>query len=42
MILEITEHAAKIFHESVEGLEPKPYLRVGAKKGGCSGWTFTI
>lgn len=32
MILEITEHAAKIFHESVEGLEPKPYLRVGAKK----------
>ena len=42
MILEITEHAAKIFHESVQGLEPKPYLRVGAKKGGCSGWTFTI
>ena len=42
MILEITEHAAKIFHESVQGLEPKPYLRVGAKKGGCSGYTFTL
>jgi len=40
--LSITQDAAEEFNKSVEGIEPKPYLRVGAKSGGCSGWTFTI
>jgi len=40
--LSITQDAAEEFNKSVEGIEPKPYLRVGAKPGGCSGWTFTI
>ena len=42
MELSITQDAAEEFHKSVEGIEPKPYLRVGARPGGCSGWTFTI
>jgi len=40
--LSITQDAAEEFNRSVEGIEPKPYLRVGAKSGGCSGWTFTL
>ena len=42
MRLEITDIAAEKFNESVESTNPKPYLRVGAKPGGCSGWTFTL
>ena len=42
MELSITEDAAIEFNKSVEGIEPKPFLRVGAKPGGCSGWTFTL
>ena len=42
MELSITQDAAEEFNRSVEGIEPKPYLRVGARPGGCSGWTFTI
>ena len=42
MELDITDEAAEEFNKSVEGIEPKPYLRVGAKSGGCSGWTFTL
>ena len=42
MELSITQDAAEEFNKSVEGIEPKPYLRVGAKPGGCSGWTFTL
>jgi len=40
--LKISEMAAEEFNKSVEDIEPKPYLRVGARKGGCSGWTFTL
>jgi len=40
--LSITQDAAEEFNRSVEGIEPKPYLRVGARPGGCSGWTFTL
>ena len=42
MELSITQDAAEEFNKSVEEIEPKPYLRVGAKPGGCSGWTFTL
>ena len=42
MELSITEEAAKEFKRSVEGIDPEPYLRVGARPGGCSGWTFTL
>ena len=42
MELSITEDAANEFNKSVEGIEPKPYLRVGARPGGCSGWTFVL
>ncbi len=42
MELSISEEAAKEFKKSVEGITPEPYLRVGAKPGGCSGWTFTL
>ena len=42
MELSITQDAAEEFNKSVEGIEPKPFLRVGAKPGGCSGWTFTL
>ena len=42
MELSITQDAAEEFNRSVEGIEPKPYLRVGAKPGGCSGWTFIL
>ena len=42
MELTITEDAAEEFKKSVEGEDPQPYLRVGARKGGCSGWTFTL
>ena len=42
MELSITQDAAEEFNKSVEGIEPTPYLRVGAKPGGCSGWTFTL
>ena len=38
MNLYVTEKAKKIFSESTDD----KYLRVGAKPGGCSGWTFTI
>jgi len=40
--LSITQDAAEEFNKSGEGIEPKPYLRVGARPGGCSGWTFTL
>ncbi len=40
--LSITEDAAIEFNKSVEGIKPKPYLRVGARPGGCSGWTFVL
>jgi len=40
--LSITQDAAEEFNKSVKEIEPKPYLRVGAKPGGCSGWTFTL
>jgi len=40
--LSITEDAAEEFKKSVEGISPQPYLRIGAKKGGCSGWTFVL
>ena len=36
--LEITEKATRIFKDSTD----EPYLRIGARKGGCSGWTFTL
>ena len=42
MELSITEDAAEEFHKSVRDIKPKPYLRVGAKPGGCSGWTFVL
>ena len=42
MELSITQDAAEEFNKSVEDIKPKPYLRVGAKPGGCSGWTFTL
>ena len=42
MELSITDEAAEEFNRSVKGIEPKPYLRVGAKSGGCSGWTFSL
>ena len=42
MELSITQDAAEEFNKSVEEIKPKPYLRVGAKPGGCSGWTFTL
>ena len=42
MELNISEEAAVEFNKSVMGIEPKPYLRVGAKSGGCSGWTFVL
>ena len=42
MELSITEDAAEEFHKSVRDIEPKPYLRVGARPGGCSGWTFVL
>ena len=44
-VLKITKKASSKFLESLEaeGLDPEnTYLRVGAKPGGCSGWTFTI
>ena len=44
-ILRITEKAKKVFRESLvaEGLEPNTtFLRIGAKPGGCSGWTFLL
>ena len=42
MELDITDVAAEEFNKSVEGIEPKPYLRIGAKPGGCSGWIFVL
>ena len=42
MELSITQDAAEEFNKSVEEIKPKPYLRVCAKPGGCSGWTFTL
>ena len=38
MELIITDRAREIFKESTEDR----YLRVGARKGGCSGGTFTL
>ncbi len=38
MKLIVTEKAKKIFRESTED----PYMRVGARPGGCSGWKFTL
>ena len=38
MKLIITEKAKQKFRDSTED----PYMRVGAKPGGCSGWTFTL
>ena len=42
MELGITDEAAEEFKKSVEDIKPEPYLRIGAKSGGCSGWTFTL
>ena len=42
MELSITQDAAEEFNKSVKLIEPKPYLRVGARPGGCSGWTFIL
>ena len=42
MELSITQDAAEEFKKSVKGEDPQPYLRVGATKGGCSGWTFSL
>ena len=42
MELSITEDAAEEFKKAVEGELPQPYLRIGARKGGCSGYTFTL
>ena len=38
MKLGITEKATKAFKDSTSD----PYLRVSAKPGGCSGWTFVL
>ena len=38
MKLDITEKATRAFRDSTND----PYLRVGAKPGGCSGWTFVL
>ena len=38
MKLIITEKAKKVFKDSTED----PYMRVGARPGGCSGWMFTL
>jgi len=38
MKLIVTEKAKKVFKDSTED----PYMRVGARPGGCSGWTFTL
>ena len=38
MKLQVTEKARKIFKESTKD----PYLRVHARAGGCSGWTFVL
>ena len=38
MKLQVTVKARKIFKESTED----PYLRVHARAGGCSGWTFVL
>ena len=38
MKLDITEKATRAFRDSTSD----PYLRVGAKPGGCSGWTFVL
>ena len=40
-----TEKAVSVLEDSfeAEGLDPSTtYVRVGAKPGGCSGWTFLI
>ena len=42
MELSISDNAAIEFNKSVEGMNPKPYLRVGARPGGCSGWTLLL
>ena len=42
MELGITDEAAEEFKKSVVDIDPEPYLRVGATKGGCSGWTFSL
>ena len=38
MKLIITEKAKKVFKDSTED----PYMRIGARPGGCSGWMFTL
>ena len=38
MKLLVTEKAKQIFKESTED----PYMRVSARPGGCSGWTFVL
>ena len=43
--IEVTDKAASILEDSfkAEGLNPKTtFVRVGAKPGGCSGWSFLI
>ena len=42
MELSITEDAANEFKKSVKDVDPQPYLRIGARKGGCSGYIFTL
>ena len=42
MELSITEDAANEFKKSVKDEDPQPYLRIGARKGGCSGYIFTL
>ena len=43
--IEVTDKAVSVLEDSfkVEDLDPKTtFVRVGAKPGGCSGWTFLI
>jgi iron-sulfur cluster assembly protein len=42
MELKISDLAAEEFNKSVKDMSPKPFLRVGARPGGCSGWSFTL
>ena len=43
--IQVTDKAISVFKDSftAENIDPtKTYVRVGAKPGGCSGWTFLI
>ena len=43
--IQVTDKAISVFKDSftAENIDPsETYVRVGAKPGGCSGWTFLI